>query len=489
MVKDETRGFLFNGFVSFVLPEEMEKKELYGKEGFFLRALLQEGTYDLAPVISRANVNVLRCRQQETLAECRVYEGSEIVEEETSRSVSCDSELSAFGQTEVYLWRDGSYYPTGHFEKTLDEEKGLVWIRVFEAGEMGRILVIHRETRKGLLHFPGVGNGFPNQQIDLEDVHLLEEPFSLLIEDEMRPGGYQLWESVPDFAASKPEDRHFVLRSDTGRLYFGDGVAGRVPEGKIRTAQVVRSMGTGGNIREGRIDRFQVPDFASIFVTNISEGVGGRNEESLEDCFLRAHQKIARPKVLVSVKDYEEKVMNTPGLLIADCKVLFYDEVSVFFRHADKNAVHIVVEPLADDPDSVEGSYRENIETALDPYRMIGASIAIYFVEYVEVDIFAELLIAIHFRDIKEQIEKNLRVYFSEELSSFGTQILYSNLYSYLERLPDVLGVRALSLHASGVQTVRNRQGDLLIPPHAKVKLGKMDILLEMDERAFSYGE
>ena len=306
---------------------------------------------------------------------------------------------------------------------------------------MGRILVIHRETRKGLLHFPGVGNGFPNQQIDLEDVHLLEEPFSLLIEDEMRPGGYQLWEAVPDFAASKPEDRHFVLRSDTGRLYFGDGVAGRVPEGKIRTAQVVRSMGTGGNIREGRIDRFQVPDFASIFVTNISEGVGGRNEESLEDCFLRAHQKIARPKVLVSVKDYEEKVMNTPGLLIADCKVLFYDEVSIFFRHADKNAVHIVV----------------------------------------EVDIFAELLIAIHFRDIKEQIEKNLRVYFSEELSSFGTQILYSNLYSYLERLPDVLGVRALSLHASGVQTVRNRQGDLLIPPHAKVKLGKMDILLEME--------
>ena len=37
------------------------------------------------------------------------------------------------------------------------------------------------------------------------------------------------WHEVPDFYASGPRDRHYVLDRFTGQVRFGDGVNGLVP--------------------------------------------------------------------------------------------------------------------------------------------------------------------------------------------------------------------------------------------------------------------
>ncbi len=481
-VDDGTTGFLFDGFVSFTVPHEMAKGDRAGRDGYFLRAVLKEGCYDVPPVITRINMNILRCLQQETAAECRVYEADELQKDGEEVCVCGRTELSVYGETEAYLLRDAeTFYPAEEIRKEIDEETGTVRIRIRGGRDAKKVLLIHRMLSEKYNRLLGVCNGFPNQRIDLEDLTVLESPFALLIEDETHKGGYCLWERKWDFASSSPEDRHFVLRSDVGELQFGDGKNGRVPEGRIIAAHYVRTMGSGGNIRKGRINRFFVPDFASVPVTNITEGTGGSDEETLYDGFLEARGRISEPLVAVTAKDYEKKVLAAPGLVIADCKVLGFEEVSAFYRHADKNAVHLVVEPYDyREGSGIEENYRINILNALEPYRMIGNELAVYFAEYVEVNIFVELVTAVNFWDIKERIEAEVRSFFGKEQAGFGAQIVYSKLYGYLEQLNDVLGVRSLSIQAGGAHTVRNRQGDLTIPPHAKAKLGKVEIILEI---------
>jgi hypothetical protein len=41
--------------------------------------------------------------------------------------------------------------------------------------------------------------------------------------------GFEAWEEVAGFESSGPDDRHFVLDRDSGRVSFGDGTSGRRP--------------------------------------------------------------------------------------------------------------------------------------------------------------------------------------------------------------------------------------------------------------------
>lgn len=76
---------------------------------------------------------------------------------------------------------------------------------------------------------PGVVRG-PTRAVDLE----------------IRSNGTaERWAEVPDFASSGPADRHFVLDRPSGRVRFGDGEHGRVPETGSHVAASYRS-GAGG---------------------------------------------------------------------------------------------------------------------------------------------------------------------------------------------------------------------------------------------------
>lgn len=59
-----------------------------------------------------------------------------------------------------------------------------------------------------------------------------------------RNGTAELWTEVDDLGLSGPEDRHFTLDHETGRVRFGDGTHGRRPEpGGQVTASYRRGAG------------------------------------------------------------------------------------------------------------------------------------------------------------------------------------------------------------------------------------------------------
>lgn len=64
-------------------------------------------------------------------------------------------------------------------------------------------------------------------------------------------GSAERWDEVPDFASSGPADRHFVLDRRSGRVRFGDGERGRVPEAGSQVEASYRSGGGGRGLLVG----------------------------------------------------------------------------------------------------------------------------------------------------------------------------------------------------------------------------------------------
>ena len=80
-------------------------------------------------------------------------------------------------------------------------------------------------------------------------------------------------------------------------------------------------------------------------MTNLWDATGGQDEESLEESFFRARRRLRKPTCAVTARDYEEYVMQTPGLLIESCRVLMPEEGENSRVGASDNAIHIIVRP------------------------------------------------------------------------------------------------------------------------------------------------
>ena len=482
-VSDETKGFLYDGSFRFSIGEELPFAQLCGEEGYFIRVRITEGEYDIPPQITYMSMNIVAVKQRETICEHVVYEPKE--EDKADGTIACplSTELSVYGKTEVYVLREKAWYRIEDFEKKVDPAMGTAALIVsLPAGESAdRLLLIHRRISMWDESVVGEGTGFPEQEFSLEDTAVCEDPIALLIEDEQHPGAYRLWERVDDFAASGPEDRHFVFDSESGMIRFGDGRRGRVPEGEIRLASCVRTEGRGGNIRKHRIERFARGELSNIGVTNITEGWGGCDEESMDDAFLRARECLSHPVTAVSAGDYERLAKQTPGLVILDAKVISAADVKRFRKNAEADAVHIVVEPFGYENNRyLEKFYAKNILNHIEPYRMLGTAVRIYFPAYVAVEVYAELSCASVFLDMEERVREVIGEYFDERQKRFGESIIYSNFYGYLLRQEFITQVRSLSISSKGVSAFYNRLGDLLIPPHAKVRLTGIKLSLSI---------
>ena len=60
-------------------------------------------------------------------------------------------------------------------------------------------------------------------------------------------GAVEEWIEVPSLAESGPDDRHFTLDRETGRVTFGDGEHGRRPEEGSAVEATYRCGGRSGN--------------------------------------------------------------------------------------------------------------------------------------------------------------------------------------------------------------------------------------------------
>lgn len=462
VIRDETYGFLFDGFLRFRLPGKMEQFSVHGEEGYYICVIFRDGIYDVAPVLTQISMNICGVRQFDTLIEYQIVPWAE--------SIELDTELAITGRSDIWLQIGETFYPAEGFQKEIRKEDGMVFLSLEDgrAGQAEKVLVVN--TALGMFYrMPSYeGNGFPYQKIDLEDLQVEYDSLQLLVQDVEHKGGYRMWEKVRDFGKSTPEDLHYVFDSRRGAIRFGDCIHGMAPEGKIIVIGYVRTMGSSGNVRQGKIDHFLMPPDTGMKLYNICDGYGGREEETLEECFLRAGKELSKPDCAVTGDDYEEYVKKTPGLMIEGCKVLQIKDIRRFVKKVDETAVYLVVKPYCREEEGEIGSgFYQNIRYYLERFRLIGSRIYIFLPEYVYVEVYTEAVVKPQYLHYRERLEEVIREFFDGYRSRFGGMVGYSELYGCIDKQEYITGIRSLNLDTRGNGVKRDQNGNILLSPNA----------------------
>lgn len=116
------------------------------------------------------------------------------------------------------------------------------------------------------------------------------------------------WHEIKDFALSDPLGRHYILDRANGRITFGDGIRGMIPQnGKnnIIARKYISGGGKKGDVGAGMITSLKtaIPNIESV--TNHIPSSGGSNQETLDQAIERGPYTIKSRNKAITKEDFE----------------------------------------------------------------------------------------------------------------------------------------------------------------------------------------
>lgn len=181
--------------------------------------------------------------------------------------------------------------------------------------------VIQRRTAR--LQVLGTGTAQPDQEYALRDQGVIAGSLRVEVEES---GVWKTWSEVDGFHASGPEDRHFVVDLEAGKVRFGNGLRGQAPQigQRIRALSYQHTRGAGGNVAAGAISKLTRQP--SVRTSNPIAAYGGADAESIESGLDRIPGELRRRDRAVTEGDFQELALATPGAGVgrAECLPLFY---------------------------------------------------------------------------------------------------------------------------------------------------------------------
>jgi predicted phage baseplate assembly protein len=162
----------------------------------------------------------------------------------------------------------------------------------------------------------GTTEGVPGQRFPLLHRPIVAAEKPLTVEISEGPDGWQEWKERPNFAASGPKDRHFVLDAVNGEVQLGqavrlaDGVLrnyGAVPEkGLFVRVPLYRSGGgAAGNVAPRTLSVLKASIPYVVRVENRRAATGGVDAEDLEAAKVRGPILLRTRDRAVTAEDYE----------------------------------------------------------------------------------------------------------------------------------------------------------------------------------------
>ncbi|MDF0682148.1 MAG: hypothetical protein P0116_14410 [Candidatus Nitrosocosmicus sp.] len=342
-----------------------------------------------------------------------------------------------------------------------------------------------------------LSNGLANQTFDVDDFTRLPilTGKSLSIED--RHKNSEEWEQVDDFDSSGPLDKHYViLDKKNGVIKFGDGENGEIPPigTKIKIKYKTGDLENNLLINEGKvleIDSYSSSSLFSpekskseIFGITLLPSTMGRLDEGLKEAVVRARQELLVPFKVVSKKDCEYIVMNTPGLRIGMVKVFTNEEITISpsfisVLEISKGKLDIIT---IDNPELLVNTifvlaipyslsekpmpnvpFLSSILKHIDKHRLVTTRVKMVIPEYLDVYITAEVKIQNQLIDknrLKQEIYDALDHTFRPLPHAFegkdfvgwefGRSVYKSEIISIIENIEGVDMVSDINLDAAG---------------------------------------
>jgi predicted phage baseplate assembly protein len=287
----------------------------------------------------------------------------------------------------------------------------------------------------------------------------------------------KLWTPVPDFLASQPEDKHYLLNANTGELRFGDGRRGRIP---VAGADIVAAIyrhggGAAGNVSEGQITTMVTTVTGVESVSNPRPAVGGRDEQDVEDLKLRAPREIRRRNRAVTEEDFTSLAEEVGGVARATALPL---------RHPDHpgvdvpGTVTVVVLPVSRDaaPQPSSDLIRA-VCRSLEAYRLLTTELFVTGPAYQAIEVEAHLAIRPYAAagDVERDVIKRLKDAIDPRTREFGADLHPTSLYAVILGSPEVVSVESLVVAVDGVPHALS--DPVVVPPGGLPYLADQDIV------------
>ncbi len=464
---DETYGFLFSGRIVFSLGTAHQSCAIAGHEAYYIRFSPTGGEYDALPVIKYIYFNLLPVTQRDTKAEYTDLPAGDEIKLFTGLAVT--------GNTRIFLKdKEGTYTPVNSFTKQIDPDTGEVSCSVPGGADSEGIRVVNMAPDFAVDGAIGYGTGLPYQKYDLDTTELEYESFAVMTELPDTGGKYVEWHKVKDFSAAGTDDFVYVLDTENGIITFGDCINGMAPEGEILLIGYSLTRGADGCVTRSKINEIEGFNRDEIYVENLRPSAGGLNEESIEDCFIKAQKLMRTTETLVTDEDCENCISAAQGLRIEKCKV-------IKTNGGDGLITTVVVKPCSQDGMGVPSErYIKNILAVLETRRMLGVQFRIARPEYAEISVYTDVTVSRNYSEPRETVRRAVSDFFGAIKDEFGAEIIYSRLYELIDNLDCVLSVNVLTVQAEGSDAERTREGDLILAQNVAAHLTDIDIMINM---------
>ena len=222
----------------------------------------------------------------------------------------------------------------------------------------------------------GTSTGLPAQEFMTTRAPVLAG--SQLLQVEGLEGEPKVWTAAGDLDASRPEDRHYLMELETGKITFGDGVNGMLPPAGRKLKFSYRTGGgPAGNVSAGMINL--VYGLPGVNVNNLFPASGGKEAEAAGAVWPRLHRELSEVTRGVTAADFEQLAGQTPGVRVARAKAVALP---------DTNTVKVVVVPFSFAPEPVPGSgFLKTVKEYLHRRRLITTLVEVTAPRYVKVSV------------------------------------------------------------------------------------------------------
>ena len=341
----------------------------------------------------------------------------------------------------------------------------------------------------------GRSDGKPGQRFQLQNVPVLSrEPGETVEVETENEGEFEQWQEVRDFAASRPDDCHFVCDSVSGEIQFGPSIrqpsgqehqyGGVPPAGRrIRFSAYRSGGGVIGNVGEGtiRVLKSSIPYVDSV--NNLAAAKGGLDAETLESAKLRAPRVLRSNVRAVTNEDFECLALEaSPRVARARC-LSAGDTADA--QGPPPGTVRLFLVPSIADCEgyippeqlAVPRQVRETVQAYLDERRLLATRLDIDTARYVPVAVVvrARARRGSSHQKVTADVEKQLYKYINPICGGmegtgwpFGRGLSLSELYAALQGISRVDYIEEVAIFPVDPDTDQRQEATttIIVPPH-----------------------
>ena len=289
-VQDETRNLRLPGIVSFIAAEDSEALARFGTELHWLRGRLKEDGPPGEPLVTGIFPNAVWASQRQTFNDTPL-----------GASSGLPDQVFTLTQTPVL--------PGERIEvRELAGARANVEWRILarEIGQGSDTLI--RELEELL--------GREGTQTDIVkgDLRLRRDRSKQVSEVWVH------WSEQPNFFDSKEDSRVYVIDRARGKVFFGNGVNGKIPPpaAQVLMKQFRAGGGLSGNVQANKISQLlgALPGVESVFNPRAAEG--GADGETIERFSVRGPRTVRHRGRAITPSDYETLAReSSPAVAVA----------------------------------------------------------------------------------------------------------------------------------------------------------------------------